>query len=419
MKHVIAMAAMLAFAWCASAQTGAATSSAWRNDVRSVMLYPSSAGYNPVSSTPVPVIAMDGSERLVLEFDVLSAEAAELRWSIVHCNRHWEPDELAPQEFISGFEEGSVGEFEYSFTTTTDFVHYRCILPERFATFTHSGNYLLTVSDVGGGQVLLTRRFCVSEQAEPLQASVGRPYDGIGVAARQEVDVVLTASSQDMPYTHVAVQQNGRVDNMRWLEFSGYDGGRLTYRHRQCNIFDGGNTFRFFDCSNMRSPMYNVVQIATYGGELMAMLKPEEDRSAKHYLAESTLGGGLKINIQDRDNPRLEADYVWVNFSLPMAQPMLDGNVYVVGGLTDWQLDSTSLMEYNPKIRAYTKRLLLKQGYYAYQLLVRPSGQTGSGNTARLEGDHFESPNRYTVYAYRHAPSDRADRLVAVATTVR
>ena len=158
----------------------------------------------------------------------------------------------------------------------------------------------------------------------------------------------------------------------------------------------------------------NIVRIEEYGGETFAILRPEEDRSAKHYIAATTLNGGMKVNIWDRNNPRLEADYVWVNFSLPMAQPMLDGTVHIVGALTDWRVDSLSQMDYNPQYRAYTKRLLLKQGYYAYQLLVHSPARRGASATARLEGDHREAPNHYTVYVYQHSPADRADRLIAV-----
>ncbi len=163
--------------------------------------------------------------------------------------------------------------------------------------------------------------------------------------------------------------------------------------------------------------MYNIVKIEEYGGEVFAMVRPEEDRSKKHFLNEKTLNGGMKVNVWDRQNKALQADYVWVNISLPMAQPMIDKSVYVVGQLTDWKLDSASRMDYVPEYKAYVKRLLLKQGYYSYLLLTKGYGLEvmGYGSaTERLEGDHWETPNQYTVFVYHREPSDRADRLVAV-----
>jgi hypothetical protein len=238
----------------------------------------------------------------------------------------------------------------------------------------------------------------------------------ISVKSLEIIDNSFLTPRLRQEYERVLVQQNGREDNARWLEFSGYDGAALCYRFRPCNVFWGGNTFRYFDCSNIYAPMYNVQKVEEYGGELFAILQPEEDRSKKHFLSETTLNGGMKVNVQGRQRPTIEAEYVWVNITLPMAQPWLDKSVYVVGQLTDWKFDSTSRMDYNPKYKAYVKRLLLKQGYYAYQLLVM--GTMGNietqSATETLEGDHMETPNTYTIFIYHREPADRADRLLSV-----
>lgn len=355
-------------------------------------------------------------EGMLLQFDVLADEGENLRYSIAHCDRHWQRDDLEPYEFMTGFEYGDIENIEFSFTTLRPFVHYSQRIPARHTAFRHSGNYVLTVTSDDSGDTLLTRRFWVSESAAKVEADKTRPYDGADIMQRQEVDVKIEAGETGVlrpEYEHVMVQQNGRLDNARWLAFSGYDGRKLTYRFRQENIFDGGNTFRFFDCSNLHTPMYNVVRVEEYGGELFAIIRPEEDRSRKHFLSEKVLNGGMKVNVWDRQDKALQADYVWVNLSLPMSQPMLDRSIYVVGQLTDWKLDSASRMEYKPEYKAYTKRLLLKQGYYSYQLLCVGRQQTESA-TERLEGDHWETPNLYTIFVYHREPSDRADRLLTV-----
>lgn len=371
-----------------------------------------------------PVLTLNSmgetEEGMLLQFDVLADEGENLSYSIAHCDRHWQRDDLEPYEFMTGFEYGNIENIDFSFTTMRPYVHYRQRIPARGAAFRHSGNYVLTVTSDDSGDTLLTRRFWVSEGSVKVDARLARPYDGADILQRQEVDVALAAFESNpiginlrQEYEYVMVQQNGRLDNARWLEFSGYDGLKLAYRFRQPNIFDGGNTFRFFDCANMHTPMYNVVRVEEYGGELFAIIRPEEDRSRKHFLSEKTLNGGMKVNVWDRQDKALQADYVWVNISLSMAQPMLDRSIYVVGQLTDWKLDSASRMDYNPEYQAYTKRLLLKQGYYSYQLLCVGRQQQESP-TRRLEGDHMETPNIYTVYVYHREPSDRADRLVAV-----
>ena len=74
-------------------------------------------------------------------------------------------------------------------------------------------------------------------------------------------------------YLHVMAMQNGRVDLLRELPFSGFGGDKLLYRFSEANVFAGGNCFRYFDISNIRTTMYNVQRIEQYGGELFAFLK--------------------------------------------------------------------------------------------------------------------------------------------------
>lgn len=392
----------------------AAADSVFRPDIKSVQLYCSGAEMD------FPVLTMGQPARLTFEMDLLKPEAETLEWYIIHCDRHWNPDNLKPNEFMTGLASGTLDEYDYSFNTRKDYVHYQAQLPGEFTTFIHSGNYLLVVAayddDGNEGDVLLKKRFCVSEAAVNIQAEAIFPYDGMDRDCRQEVDVVVGSRSVALndQWMAVVVQQNGRIDNMRLLQHNGYSGQGLAYRYRQENIFWGGNTFRYFDCSNLHASMYHVDRVEEYGGEVMAFLKPDEDRSRKVFVGDEALNGGMKVNVWDRSRPNLEAEYVWVGFMLPSAKPILEGEVHLMGALTDWHLDSTSRMDYDPSLKAYTKRLLLKQGYYSYQLLLDgPHTQLPFSKTARLEGDHRETRNDYTIFVYYQSPADRADRLLA------
>ena len=384
---------------------------ALRDDVASVALFRDGA---PLEQ-PLLVVGQGG--RLLLEFDVLRPEAENLHWSIRHCDRHWQPDGLEPDRFMTGFAEGVIDNYDFSFGTRVDYVHYRAELAGGFSRYTYSGNYVAEVTGADG-EPLLTRRFCVSEQSAKLVATVVQPSDGQARDARQELEVVVDGGGMRLDERHLTLtaQQNGRLDNMRELRLGGFDRGLPAYRQRAENRFWAGNTFRYFDCSNLHSSMYNVASYDDLGGWLFARLRPEADRSRRPFSADKTLAGGMKVNVWDRQRPALEADYVRVEFTLPMAQPLLAGDVYVVGELTQWRLDSTSRMEYDPQRRLYTLTLMLKQGYYAYQLLVRGSGSDPLSHsaTAALEGDHWEAPNEYTLRLYQHSPTDAADRLLAV-----
>lgn len=396
----------------------AVSDSNWASDVKTITLYKNGV------ELEAPVLALESSDRMLLRFDVMGAEAESFRYRIQHCDHRWQVDDMQPYEFVNGFEEGSIDNYNPSFTTLADYVNYYQYIPSQYSQLLISGNYVVSVFPQDApDSILFTRRFCVVESTLKANVQLTTPYDNGEIFRRREVDVAVEANRDyrgtllsptlNPAYLHVVVQQNGRTDNRRELPFSGYEGSALCYRNHQENIFDAGNRFRYFDISNIRTAMYNVNHIEEYGGVWMAVLNPLDDRSNKPFVTEQTLNGGMKVNVWDRTNKQTEADYVYVNFVLPMKYPFMNGTVHVVGDLTQWQLDEHSRMQYDMGKKAYTLRLQLKQGYYAYQLLFKPAGEQ-QGLTATLEGDHYETPNNYTVYVYYRAPNDRYDRLAAL-----
>lgn len=392
------------------------TDSNWTEAVKTATLYKNGVELEQ------PILALGSNDRMLLRFDVLGEEAENFRYRIRHCDSEWKVDDMEPYEFMNGFEEGPVDNYNPSFTTLQSYVNYYQYVPSGYSRFLISGNYVLSVFlQDDPDSVVLTRRFSVVEGSVKVDAVVATPYDNGDIFRRREVDVTVEANADfrgdaippmlTPQYFKVKVRQNGRVDDERTLVFDGYDRGALAFRHHAENVFYGGNTFRYFDISNIRTPMYNVVKIEEIGGELYAVLRPLEDRSSKPYIAETVLNGGMKVNVWDRNNKQTEADYVHVAFMLPMKYPYMNGSIHVVGDLTQWKLDENSRMEYNMELGAYVYKAYLKQGYYAYQLLFVPVGES-VGQTAALEGDNYETNNTYNVYVYYRTPNDRYDRLV-------
>lgn len=398
--------------------------SLWSEQIKTVTLYRSGIDQE------APVLLLGGADRLLLRFDLLADEPSSFRYTLHHCDAQWRIDDMETYEYLTGPEEGIIDDYQPSFTTLQHYFNYRATVPQQGTTLLLSGNYVVMVHPVDQpDSTVLSRRFSVSEELINSTIEIARPSTGMRIQEDQEVNVALEEKSdlvfgEYLPfvfsptYLMPVLQQNGRQDNRRMLDFQSYAGGRLCYRWKESNLFAGGNSFRYFDLSNLRATMYNVQRVEEFGGETFAIIRPDEDRSRKHYEVQPGLNGGMKVNIFDRHDPQVEADYVWVNLSLPMERPFINGSIHVVGTLTDWHLDQRSRMEWQPRYKAYTLRLLLKQGYYAYQLLFLPTGEQ-EGLTATLEGDHIETPNDYTLHVYYHAPGDRYDRLLSVRQVKR
>ena len=370
----------------------------------------------------LPIIQLGSNERLMLRFDELGDNSNYYRYRINHCTHDWQISDISASDYMNGFEDGAIDNQQFSFTTIEHYTNYWQTIPNDMSSFAASGNYLLTVylqSDPDS--IVFTRRFKVYEPMTTVEASVGRVQGSMGLMENQNLSVKVNPLEGNYfinpdTYIFVYAEQNGRKDLTRLLPLESMSGNTLNYRWKKENVFPGGNEFRFFDFSNLQFPMNNIWKIEYFGGENIVFLKPDEDRSRKPYSLDIGLNGQYKIAVANAQNPNTEADYAWVNFSLPQKLPFLDGNIYIIGDFTNWQMNDQSRMEWNQSMKAYTARLFLKQGYYAYQLLFLPAGST-VGETSRLEGNHFQTLNDYYIYVYQRNPGDLYDRLIGFGQT--
>lgn len=370
----------------------------------------------------LPIIQLGSNERLMLRFDELGDNSNYYRYRIDHCTHDWQISDISASDYMNGFEDGAIDNQQFSFTTIEHYTNYWQTIPNDISSFAASGNYLLTVylqSDPDS--IVFTRRFKVYEPMTTVEASVGRVQGSVGLMENQNLSVKVNPLEGNYfinpdTYIFVYAEQNGRKDLTRLLPLESMSGNTLNYRWKKENVFPGGNEFRFFDFSNLQFPMNNIWKIEYFGGENIVFLKPDEDRSRKPYSLDIGLNGQYKIAVANAQNPNTEADYAWVNFSLPQELPFLDGNIYIIGDFTNWQMNDQSRMEWNQSMKAYTARLFLKQGYYAYQLLFLPAGST-VGETSRLEGNHFQTLNDYYIYVYQRNPGDLYDRLIGFGQT--
>mgnify|MGYP001314483777 CR=1 FL=1 len=92
-----------------------------------------------------PLININSSERLLLQFDDFNFDSEDYMYSITHCNSDWSVSDLHFTEYINGFPENYIQTFDFSFNTKVSYVHYELVLPNSDFRFIKSGNYILTV----------------------------------------------------------------------------------------------------------------------------------------------------------------------------------------------------------------------------------------------------------------------------------
>jgi len=365
-----------------------------------------------------PILMMNGSDHLVVNFDYLDYDVHYLRYSVTHCNANWQPSELLENEYVSGFNYADIDNFEPSLATFVHYYNYQFDLPNPDMEFLVSGNYLLTVYEQEEPDVILFQtRFSVCEGKVSVFPQVTSRTDVEYNNRYQQVsfDVRYKPNQISDPYTEFTcvVSQNSRDDNAVYVKrpmMVGID--YATYEHNRNLIFPAGNEFRRFETVNERGMNMGVQAIRYYEPMNHAILMVDEPRNAMQYLYDKTQFGRFTIrNAESRGESAVQADYMITHFTLDTGEKLNGGKVLLYGEFMDGYPPSQSVMKYDAASGCYVADVLLKQGAYNYMYLWLPDGATAA-QTSRIEGDHYETVNEYLVKVYDRPMGGRYDRLV-------
>lgn len=369
-----------------------------------------------------PVIKLNSGEKLIFSFDLLDDHPETYSYTFIHCDKDWNKSDIFPNDYLDGFAENPVEDYENSFNTTVSYIHYKLSFPNERASLKLSGNYTLVIYPVDKpGEPAITQRFIVAEDASKVNVSVHRPNMTKDNNTHQQVDFVVdyAALTLNDPYRNVFafVLQNGRWDNaIRNLKPDFYGNNELKYSPlSDKNIFRGGNEFRYFDIKSVRYQTEFVKKIDYAVPNYNVYLYPSDNREFKPYFYWQDFNGRYYIAYQEGIKPDIEADYVNVYFTLPSDQVIQNGKMYVTGNLNNWTLDNNNLMIYNPVRKEYECTMLLKQGWYNYEY-VFVKNSASNGNATLFEGSHYETENDYIVLIYYRNPRERYDRVIGSVT---
>ncbi len=368
-----------------------------------------------------PVINLNNpGERIVISFDELADDRRYLRYSLVHCDASWQPEELVDSEFLDSFNEGTVEDYDYSQATVVHYVHYTITLPNEQVRITQPGNYLVKVYDENEPDVTLVQaRFGVCDFSARVGAAVSSRTDIDANESHQQVSVTVDTRElgMDDPFNdlRIVVSQNGRPDNEVTLTTpQRIHGKQVIYEHLRPLIFNAGNEYRRFETSSVNYPGLGIERMIHDAPVYNAVLYTDTPRSGQSYLYDSTQQGRYLVRDVDTSDSDTEADYVLTHFTLQMP-PIAGADIFIDGDLTDRRFTPASHMVYNHATGCYEQSMLLKQGAYNYQYLAVPNG-SGRGYTSPVEGDKYQTVNEYTVRVYHRPKGTRFDRLVGITT---
>ena len=382
--------------------------------IKTVQLHESTFDANPA------ILKFNGGEQLELSFDDLEADKKTYSISFVHCDANWEPSNLMNSEFMNGFYEANILNFNYSTNTIQKYTHYSVLFPQSNLQFSKTGNYIVYVYENNDKEkIVLTKRFMIYEDKVTVVANVRQAIGNDEQYEKQHIDFNIINSQYELtnPFTDmkVIIAQNNRWDNVvNNIKPTFTEPRQLTYSLDDKSTFNGGNEFRYFDTRSLRTyteRVANITRDSSYKYHIE--LKTDELRTFKSYSFYNDLNGGFLIKNQDlATNPDIEADYAWVHFFLPY-DTQTSGNFYVLGKLTEWRLNKSNRMTYNYKKMGYECDLFIKQGYYNYTYVFL-ADEKKAGDETLSEGNHWETENDYTIYVYHRQRGTYYDQLVAI-----
>ena len=388
----------------------------FNSKIKTVQLY--KEGWN----LSYPIIKLNSTEKLILHFDLLDDQAETYYYTFVHCNKDWQKSDIFQNDYLDGYAENPIEDYETSFNTTVGYFHYKLSFPNERVRISLSGNYILVIYPVDkSGEPVITQRFIITEDAVKINITAHRPQMTKDNNTNQQVDFTVNYSGLNIidPYRNVYafILQNGRWNNAkRNLKPDFYGNNELKYNSlSDKNIFQGGNEYRYFDIKSIRYQTEYVKRIDYVIPNYNVYLYPSESREFKPYFYWKDFNGKYYIAVQEGQKYDIDADYVYVYFTLPSKQMISRGKMYVSGNLNNWIFDKNNLMIYNPERGEYECTMLLKQGWYNYEYVFLKNGVI-DGTATIFEGSHYETENDYIVLIYFRNPRDRYDRVIGSVT---
>jgi len=364
----------------------------------------------------MPVTTLHG-DAMHISFDDMTHDYHRYTYKIEHCDAEWNvSDGLFTSDYLSGFNgELTIDDYDQSLNTNHLYTHYRLTIPNENCRLTMSGNYKLTVFDEDNdNEPMLTACFMVVDPQMKVALGYSSNTDIDINKSHQQVSVNLDYGNiyvtDPQRQVKTIVLQNGRWDNaVRNAKPDYVSADGLQWRHCQSLIFPAGNIYRKFEMLGLNHTTMGLDRIDWDGEEFHAYVM--EDAPRPSYVHDEAPQGSFFIRNSDNSEIDYTSDYAQVHFTLKA--PRQVGEVYLNG---DWTYDSflpPYRMTYDAASQSYQGCVLLKQGYYSYQYLVRKDD--GTMMPVSTEGNFFQTANKYQVLVYYRGTGDRTDRLVGFA----
>ena len=282
----------------------------------------------------LPVMQMGSDDVLLFSFDEMSHVYHRYTYRIVHCNADWSRSDLLEIDYLDGFNDVVIDDWENSVNTSQLYTHYEFSIPNDDVSLMLSGNYRVEVFDDGvdSDTPVASFDFSVVEPKVSFEASVSGDTDTSFNEGEQQLSFAVRYPSfvaSPASELKAVVYQNGRRDNVVYgLQPTYVTGDKVEYVHNKSLIFDAGNEYRRFEMTDPHSPGEGVEEVVYIDSLYNAIFYMDKPRVS--YSNHRDENGRYFVNTFEGFGTPLEADYVNVHFALD-APRRSGGEFYLLG----------------------------------------------------------------------------------------
>lgn len=418
-------------------------------NIRTVTLHPIN---NPVE---YPILTLNTQNQiidtLVLGFDDLAEQMSSYVYTVELCDKNWNPADLASGQYINGFENENINNYESAAATITPYVHYQLEIPNENFQLLKSGNYLLKVyEDEDERRLAFTKRFLVLQPTFKVEGDLVATFDVKKRETHHEIDFLIDHENQSINNPAATITAT-ILQNFRWddaienISPNLLKSEKVIFDFSDKIVFDGLREFRQLDNRSFDDRSLEVQKVERFSDGILVQQKPEEKRRFKAY---NNRGGDIngfffiqnidasadenseeydfrKFNVASQvaitqsefyflDPVHIKAgDYSINQFKLNYPNEIENADVYIIGGFNNYELNDEHKMTYNEEFNRYEGTCILKQGYYEYYYAV--VDRTNSTIDLQLmESNLFETENDYAILIYYKPFGAQNDQLVAI-----
>jgi hypothetical protein len=234
--------------------------------------------------------------------------------------------------------------------------------------------------------------------------------------------VQLDTKNLDIRYPQqqvkVQILQNYRWDNQLVLTSPTFvKQDMLQYSNENEMVMAAGKEFRWLNLRSFRLLGDRVRRQENTDSSFSLFVKEDQPRLPRQYFFYRDING-LSINETiENINPMWNADYAQVHFTYipPGGLALRNGDLVIVGELSNQGKDPSATMIYNPETGRYETSMILKQGYYDYQYAIRERVEGKEKISATpTENDAWETENAYMILVYFRPLGGRYDELIGI-----